>query len=150
MAVSAAPASRGHPVIRGGLRPSGGDWRCWLGWQLHGAAGPGLGGAPYFLSGIPGAPDPRSGQALGELDRGPGALSAGPGHGALRTRAGERAARRPCPPPAAAGSLSRLERRSLARRRPGCRGTGRSVSAGLRRTVPRGKSAAPSRRRQTL
>lgn len=43
LAVSAGPASRGHPVIRGGRRPSGGDWRCWLGWQLQGAAGPGLG-----------------------------------------------------------------------------------------------------------
>ena len=74
--------------------------------------------AVFPLLGISGAQDPRSGQALGELDRGPGALSAGPGHGALRTRGGERAARHPCRPPAAGGSLSRgLERRSLARRR---------------------------------
>lgn len=73
--------------------------------------------AVFPLLGISGAQDPRSGQALGELDRGPGALSAGPGHGALRTRGGERAARRPCRPPAAGGSLSPgLERRSLARR----------------------------------
>ena len=39
---------------------------------------------------------------------------------------------------------------AIASSAPGCRGTGRSVAAGLRRTLPRGKSAAPSRRRQTL
>lgn len=68
---------------------------------------------------------------------------------ALRAQAGERAARRPCRPPAAGGALSRLERRSLARRRA-------AVVRGVRwrrawcRTLPRGKSAAPSRRRRTL
>lgn len=68
--------------------------------------------AVFPLLGIPGAPDPRSGQALGELDRRSRALSAGPRHGALRMRGGERAVRLPCRPPAAGGSLSRsLERR---------------------------------------
>lgn len=118
MAVSAAPASRGHPVIRGGRRPSGGDWRCWLGWQLRGAAGPGLGGGPCFLSLGSRAPRIR-----GRVKRSgnwtevpepcpPGRGTERSGCGAGSERSGARVG------PAAGGSLSwSLQRRSLARRR---------------------------------
>ena len=79
--------------------------------------------AVFPLLGIPGAPDPRPGQALGELDRRSRALSAGPRHGALRMRGGERAVRRRWVFVSEPGA-------AIASSAPGCCGAGCSVAAG--------------------
>lgn len=109
-AASAAPASRGHPVLRGGRQPSGGDLELLapLGRRLRGAAGPGLGGAPGFLSPGPwstGAGTGPGGRETGPRPRNPvhpARARSAPGAGA---RGGSGQA--PASPPAASGPLSR-------------------------------------------